>query len=89
MWEAIKLSNKKKFKTFHLGRTEFENEGLRRFKLGWDTGEKIINTYFYSVNKKVFIKKSTNTTGFHNKIFRKLPIAVLKAIGKFTYRHVG
>jgi len=89
MWEAIKYYNERKFKSFHFGRTEFENEGLRRFKLGWGTTEKVINTYIYSVNKKAFIQKGTHTTGFHNTIFRKLPIPVLKSISGIIYRYIG
>lgn len=89
MWEAIKHFNERKFKSFHFGRTEFENEGLRRYKLGWGTTEKIINTYIYSTNKKAFIQKGTNTTGFHNKIFGKLPIPVLKSISGLIYRYIG
>lgn len=89
MWEAIKHFNERKFKSFHFGRTEFENDGLRRFKLGWGTTEKVINTYIYSVNKKAFIQKRTKTTGFHNAIFGKLPIPVLKAISGLFYRYIG
>lgn len=89
MWEAIKHYNQRNFKSFHFGRTESENEGLRRFKLGWGTTEKVINTYIYSLNKKGFIKKGTNTSGFHNKIFRNLPIPVLKGISGLIYRYSG
>jgi hypothetical protein len=89
MWEAIKHYNERKFKTFHFGRTEFENDGLRRFKLGWGTTEKVINAYIYSLNKKNFIQKGTKTSGFHNAIFRKLPIPVLKVISGIFYRYSG
>jgi lipid II:glycine glycyltransferase (peptidoglycan interpeptide bridge formation enzyme) len=89
MWEAIKYFNERKYESFHFGRTEFENEGLRRFKLGWGATEIIINAYIYSVGKKSFIKKGTNTTGFHNAIFRRLPIPVSRYLSNLVYKYIG
>ncbi|MGB5847992.1 MAG: peptidoglycan bridge formation glycyltransferase FemA/FemB family protein, partial [Ignavibacteriaceae bacterium] len=44
MWEAIKYYSAKGFKSFSFGRTEPDNEGLRKFKLGWGTTEEVLNT---------------------------------------------
>ena len=89
MWEAIKHFKNSGFTSFNFGRTEKENAGLRRFKLGWGTDEKVINTYIYSLKQKEFIKKGTHTSGFHNKIFNKTPLPLLKMFGSIFYRHFG
>jgi len=89
MWEAIKHFNDRNFNTFHFGRTEFANDGLRRFKLGWGTVEKIINAYNYSIDEKSFVRKNIKTTGLHNVIFSKLPIPILKRIGSTFYKYMG
>jgi lipid II:glycine glycyltransferase (peptidoglycan interpeptide bridge formation enzyme) len=89
MWEAIKHFNERKFNTFHFGRTEFVNDGLRRFKLGWGTVEKTINAYNYSIDEKAFVQKNIKTTGLHNVVFSKLPIPILKSIGSAFYKYMG
>jgi len=47
MWEGIKLYCKNGYKTFCLGRTELENEGLRRYKEGWGTEEITIKNLLF------------------------------------------
>lgn len=89
MWEAIKHCAANDYKSFCFGRTEPDNEGLRRFKLGWGTEESVLNIYRYDFNRNDFITIKTKTTGFHNKIFNKAPLPVLKALGSIIYRHFG
>jgi len=52
MWEAIKWCAQNGFKTFSLGRTEPENEGLLQFKQGWGTTEKIIKEIGYFLHRR-------------------------------------
>lgn len=89
MWEAIRHYAALGYEEFYFGKTEPENEGLRRFKNGWNTVEYEIKTFRYDFTKKNFVKLKTKTHGEHNKYFASLPIPLLKAIGKIAYRHVG
>src|SRR5207302_550664 len=47
MWQGIQLLARTGIEKLHFGRTDCENDGLRRFKLSWDTQEEIID-YFRS-----------------------------------------
>ncbi|MGA8262921.1 MAG: peptidoglycan bridge formation glycyltransferase FemA/FemB family protein [Ignavibacteriaceae bacterium] len=87
MWEAIKWYNSKGFVEFSFGKTEPDNEGLRRFKNGWSVRELESHTYKFDLYENKFLKFSTQTSGFHNKIFNKLPLSVLEIFGSFAYRH--
>jgi hypothetical protein len=89
MWDAIKYCSKKGFKDFCFGRTEPDNEGLRKFKIGWGTKEEILNIYRYNLKKDDFVKIQTKTTGLHNKIFNTAPLPLLKVLGSLIYRHFG
>lgn len=87
MWEAIKLYNSRGFEEFSFGKTEPDNEGLRRFKNGWSVRELESHTYRFDLQKDKFLKFSTQTSGFHNKIFSKLPLPILETFGSLAYRH--
>ena len=87
MWEAIKWYNSRGFTEFSFGKTEPDNEGLRRFKKGWSVRELESRTYKFDLQENRFLKFSTQTSGFHNKIFNKLPLSVLEAFGSLAYRH--
>ena len=43
MWHGIQFLLRTGAEKLHFGRTERENEGLRRFKLSWDTQEETID----------------------------------------------
>ena len=87
MWEAIKHYVNNGYKSFCFGRTEPDNEGLRKFKLGWGTNEEILNIYRYYFSQKSFLPIQTKTTGLHNKIFSKTPIPILKVFSTIFYKH--
>lgn len=87
MWEAIKFYNSIGYKEFSFGKTEPDNEGLRRFKKGWGVRENKSYTYRFDLKGNKFLKFSTQTSGFHNKIFNNLPLSVLELFGSLAYRH--
>jgi hypothetical protein len=89
MWEAIKWYSQNEFKSLCFGRTEPENQGLIQFKSGWGTTQQQINYYRYDLKKGSFVSGSPKVTGFHNKIFRNMPIPLLNKIGNILYKHVG
>lgn len=89
MWEALKYYSARGFESFSFGRTEPDNEGLRKFKLGWGTREEILNTYRYNFSTNNFECIKTKTSGAHNKLFNKIPLPALKILGSIFYKHYG
>ena len=63
MWEAIQFLAQNGFDTLHLGRTSFENEGLRRFKLAWGTVEETINYFRFDTRAKRLDNRSRQRFG--------------------------
>ena len=88
MWEAIKYYNKKGFMTLNLGRTETDNTGLLQFKRGWGGAEKIISYFRYDLKKNTYVKAPNSADSFH-RLFKSLPLPILRLTGILLYRHVG
>jgi hypothetical protein len=89
MWEAIKRYSQDGFKSLCFGRTGPENQGLIQFKSGWGTKTRQINYYLYDLKKGNVVKTSSRVSGFHNKIFKRMPIALLNLVGTSLYKHTG
>lgn len=89
MWEGIKAYSEKGYESICFGRTETENQGLLQFKSGWGTSEHLIRYYRYDFGRQTFVRTSSKVTGFHNKIFKKMPLLLLKKLGNVLYRHMG
>jgi lipid II:glycine glycyltransferase (peptidoglycan interpeptide bridge formation enzyme) len=89
MWDAIKWFCQNGYENLCFGRTETDNDGLRQFKSGWGTKEHIIKYYRYDLRKSFFVKESSKISAFQHKIFNKLPIPILIALGALLYRHMG
>lgn len=89
MWEAIKHYSATGCKSFCFGRTEPGNDGLMQFKRGWGGKERTIKYYKYDSRQGAFIKDTSMTHGFHNEIFSRLPIPLLRFTGSLLYRHLG
>lgn len=89
MWEAIKWLAAKGVKELRFGRTSIHNEGLRRYKLGWGTEEYAIHYYRYDFCTSTVVSAKDESTGWHNKLFRALPLPLAKCAGKVLYKHVA
>ncbi len=89
MWEAIKWLSRNKYNSLSFGRTDQDNEGLRRFKKGWGTTEVAIKYYKYDMSKKTFISKPTQESQVPSKIFSRMPQFLLRTTGSLLYRHIG
>jgi lipid II:glycine glycyltransferase (peptidoglycan interpeptide bridge formation enzyme) len=89
MWRAIEWYARNGYRYLSFGRTELEDQGLIQFKSGWGTTEEQINYYRYDLKKGSFVSGSSKVTGFHNKIFRNIPIPILKKVGSILYKHIG
>jgi len=89
MWEAIRWYRNKGYTNFSFGRTEPENEGLLQFKRGWGAKEYPIYYYKYDLGQNAFIKDDLKLKGVHNRIFKRMPLPLLKLAGSMLYRHMG
>ena len=87
-WKAIEWYCEKGFDNLCFGRTDSENEGLRRFKKGWGVEERIIKYYRYNFARQCFVKRSGSERS-SSVIFRVMPVPVLKMIGSLLYKHIG
>lgn len=87
MWEAIRWYRRKGMKRLDLGRTSVANAGLRKFKLGWRAEEYPIEYWKYDLRSRRFVADTDGAMGWHNRVFRAMPIIFSRAIGAFLYRH--
>jgi hypothetical protein len=87
MWTAIKELVRRGAKHLDLGRTSLDNEGLRKFKLGWGAEEDRIEYIKFDLNKNEFVTDKDETSGWHTRVFRRLPIVLSRAIGAMLYKH--
>jgi CelD/BcsL family acetyltransferase involved in cellulose biosynthesis len=88
MWEAIKLLLRDGAGMLHFGRTSLDNDGLRRFKLGWGTVEEMIEYFQFDIGAQAWKSNGRNGSGFHNNIFRRLPLALNRFAGALIYPHL-
>ena len=89
MWEAIRWYARRHYKSFCFGRTDPENSGLRRFKAGWAARERVIKYYRYDLKRDAFVTRRSRVSGFHNRVFSRMPVPLLKVAGSVLYRHMG
>jgi CelD/BcsL family acetyltransferase involved in cellulose biosynthesis len=89
MWEAIKWCGNRGFALLHLGRTSLGNAGLRRFKLGFGAKEEQLGYCKYDLRARGFVTDFDRSTGSVNRVFRWLPVPVLRLSGKLLYPHLG
>jgi hypothetical protein len=89
MWEAIKWYGRKGYTRFCFGRTEPENQGLLQFKSGWGAKQDLIHYYRYDLTNHKFVSSNTKDTQLQTKIFKLMPVGLLKLIGKLAYKHMG
>ena len=88
-WEAIKWYAEKGYKTLHFGRTDRFHEGLRQFKSGWGASEGILNYFRYDIQHSAYILKNHADSAARIHLLQKMPVAMLKMLGKVAYRHAG
>jgi len=88
MWEAIRFLLQRGCQCLHFGRTDIENDGLRRFKMGWGTEEDMIEYFKFDVKEETWEGEGRTGSGFHNKIFRRLPLMLNRLAGSVIYPHL-
>jgi hypothetical protein len=88
MWKAIEWCIRKELKSFDLGRTSPDNEGLLQYKNGWRGKQETIHYYKYDFNKNAFVDEDSGLKSTF-RFFYYMPTPLLKMIGYMLYRHAG
>ena len=88
--EGIRKLCGKGVRTLSFGRTDLHHEGLRQFKLSWGATEKTLQYVRYDVPSQSYL----SSRKYHPTIpwvstMSKLPVPLLRLIGRVAYRHVG
>lgn len=89
MWDAIKWHAGQGFTSLDFGRTSLDNAGLRKFKLGWGAVERRIDYVRHDLRTGSFATVPDAAAGWHNHIFRLLPVSLSRLAGSVLYRHVA
>ncbi len=89
MWTAIEHFARRQFRSLDFGRTSLAHDGLRRFKLGWGAAETRIQYFKYSLRHDSFIQETDRVSGWHNHLFRLLPLPLLRWAGELLYPHLA
>lgn len=87
--EVIKKYCGEGIERLHLGRTSLDNEGLRRFKLGWGAVEQGIAYWKYDLRLERLSAPRDGASGWYNTIFSLMPSTVSRMCGELLYRHVS
>ncbi len=87
MWTAMKWLARNGVTTLHLGKTSLANEGLRRFKLNLGADEQRIEYVKFDLQANRFVTETDRIVGWHNRVFRALPVCLSRLAGKLLYKH--
>src|SRR5882724_7268331 len=88
MWHGIQFLLRPGVEKLHFGRTERENEGLRRFKLSWGTQEEVIDYCRIDPLGRQRLMPAPHNFGFHKRVFRALPASLNRLAGAMIYPHL-
>lgn len=88
MWHAIQAMISSGAEYLDFGRTDPHHKGLLQFKRGWGTTESEVLYYKYDLREKGYQKGEDSPERSYS-LFSKMPIHVLKLLGRILYRHVG
>lgn len=89
MWSAIRHLRQKGCHTLAFGRTSLDNEGLRRFKLGWGCSERILGYWKYSFRTSSPVRDHDRAAGRHTAFFHRIPRPLSRLLGAALYRHIA
>jgi hypothetical protein len=89
MWRAVQHYAKEGYATLDFGRTSLDNAGLRKFKLGWGTREQQAEYVRYDRSTKSYVTIRDEASGWHNRVFRALPLPLSRLAGTLLYRHIA
>jgi hypothetical protein len=88
MFEGIKYLAEQGAETLHFGRTDKENEGLRRFKLSWGATEEEIGYARFEMASGSWKHSRDSRSTLHKRVFRALPASLNRLAGAIIYPHL-
>ena len=88
MWAGIRYLSQSGAKMLHFGRTELENDGLRRFKSGWGAREEMIEYFRFDTARQDWVSGRAGVPRFATAVFQRLPLTVNRLIGTVLYPHL-
>ncbi len=88
MWQGIQFLARGEAEKLHFGRTGCDNDGLRRFKLSWDTREETIDYFRVDPSGRKCLVAAPHDSGFHKRIFGRLPLVLNRLAGSMIYPHL-
>jgi len=88
MFEAIRYLAEGGAEALHFGRTDTENQGLRRFKLSWGATEEEIGYVRFDTASASWKHSRGRGSTFHKRIFRALPASLNRLAGAMIYPHL-
>ncbi len=88
MWHGIQSLLRTGVEKLRFGRTERENEGLRRFKLSWGTQEEVIDYCRIDPSGRQRLMPAPHNFGFHKRVFGRLPRMFNRLAGSIIYPHL-
>lgn len=86
-WEAIRYYFESGFTEFDFGKTEYGNEGLRKYKHGFNAYEVPVMHFIYNFNESAFKIKKPEKIKLNNLIFKYAPVNHLKFVGNTIYKY--
>jgi FemAB-related protein (PEP-CTERM system-associated) len=90
MWSAISLGCSLGCRTFDLGRTACDNEGLMEFKRRWGAIKEPIPYYYYPATSGL---AATSEASWKYRLltsfWKRLPLSVAASLGGHLYKHLG
>ena len=87
MWTGVQWLAQNGAKTLHLGKTSLANEGLRRFKLNLGAVEEHLEYVKFDLRTGQFVIETDGISGWHNRVFRRLPVVLSRQAGELLYKH--
>jgi hypothetical protein len=88
MWHGIQFLARTGAEKLRFGRTEHEDDGLRRFKLSWDAQEEIIDYFRFDPSGRQCLTPARHCSPFHNRVFGRLPLLFNQLAGSILYPHL-
>ena len=88
MFEGVKYLAEGGTETLHFGRTDKENEGLRRFKLSWGATEEEIGYARFEMAGGSWKHSRDSRSTLYKRIFRALPTSLNRLAGAMIYPHL-
>lgn len=87
MWEGVKWLAGHGGESLDLGKTSLQHEGLRRFKRNLGAVERRIEYVKYDLRRNMFTVEEDGVAGWHNAVFRALPVFLARGAGRLLYKH--